>query len=337
PCQSFSTGGGRAGLSDPRGNLIFEYIRLISEVRPRMFVLENVASLITTAIRHRPIAERPGKKWNLASYSRPSRDPVSSGKNQPLPLAWDEQSGSAIKYLLETLRETLGYSVSFGVLDSADYGAPQHRMRFVMFGSRDGKAPELPKPTHGPSAGKNYATVRDAIFDLVEDPGEGAAYTPGVREVFDLIPEGGNWRSLPPDVARAALGERSYIAGGGKTGFFRRLAWDKPSPTVTGRPNRKGSAMCHPAMSRPISVRESARLQGLPDSWTMAGSLSAHYTQIGNSVPIDLATAIGGVVNDHLNGIAPIEERTIGELIGEATTVLRSSARNNRPRVGKVA
>src|SRR5438132_1348555 len=55
PCQSFCPGGTRAALSDPRGNLIFEYLRLIGEVRPKRFVLENVANLVTAAIRHRPI------------------------------------------------------------------------------------------------------------------------------------------------------------------------------------------------------------------------------------------------------------------------------------------
>lgn len=337
PCQSFSTGGGRAGLSDPRGNLIFEYVRLIDEVRPRVFVLENVASLINTAIRHRPIADRPGKNWNLAAYSHAPQNTGRRKRSEPAPLAWDEQSGSALKYLLEVVSETLGYNVSFGVLDAADFGAPQHRMRFVMLGSREGEAPALPTPTHGPSCTARFATVRDAIQDLVESPGPGAAYTPAVREVFDLVPEGGNWRSLPTQTARAALGERSYAAGGGKTGFFRRLAWDKPSPTVTGRPNRKGSAMCHPEASRPISAHESARLQGFPDDWTWVGSLSAKYTQVGNAVPVALAEAVGRTVADHLAGIAPTETRGAASLIDVATTELRSRARNNRPRAERAA
>ncbi len=57
PCQSFSPGGKRAGLNDPRGNLIYEYFRLVSEIRPRYFVMENVANLITAALNHRPIIE----------------------------------------------------------------------------------------------------------------------------------------------------------------------------------------------------------------------------------------------------------------------------------------
>ena len=74
PCQSFCPGGKRAALSDPRGNLIYTYLRLVDQVRPRHFLLENVANLVTAAIRHRPIAHRPGKKWNLSSYHHDPRD-----------------------------------------------------------------------------------------------------------------------------------------------------------------------------------------------------------------------------------------------------------------------
>ena len=72
PCQSFCPGGNRAALNDPRGNAIFEYLRLVSEVRPKTFVLENVANLVTAAVRHRPIADRPGQSWNLSLRSEVS-------------------------------------------------------------------------------------------------------------------------------------------------------------------------------------------------------------------------------------------------------------------------
>jgi DNA (cytosine-5)-methyltransferase 1 len=327
PCQSFSTGGGRAGLSDPRGNLIFEYMALIGRVRPKAFVLENVANLITAAVRHRPIAERPGKRWNLSSYSTAN---ASDPEGNFPPLASDELSGSAVRYLMDTLEETLGYTVSVGVLDAAEYGAPQHRMRFVMVGGRDGKAPTLPAPTHGPRGSRPFATVRDAIWALQEDPGPGSAYTDPVRAVFDQVPEGGNWRSLPPDVARAALGERSYAAGGGKTGFYRRLSWDRPAPTITGRPNRKGSALCHPTASRPLSVKECARIQGFPDTWRIAGSVGDQYLQIGNAVPVALGTAIGRTMTEFLNGSSAIETRDVDEMIRDATNALRATARNKR-------
>jgi len=74
PCQSFSSGGKRMSLADARGNLIYEYLRLINEVKPRYFILENVANLTTAAIRHRPIRRRPGRHWSLKRYDTGWRD-----------------------------------------------------------------------------------------------------------------------------------------------------------------------------------------------------------------------------------------------------------------------
>lgn len=248
PCQSFCPGGTRAALQDPRGNPIFEYLRLVAEARPRRFVLEKVANLVTAAVRHRPIADRPGRSWNLASYSKAAQPRLLSGDGR-LPLEPDEQSGSALRMLLETAIAELGYTVVFAGLDAAAFGAPQRRHRFVMLGDRDGAVPALPTPTHGPG-GRPECTLRDAIEDLLGDPGPGSQYTNQTRAVFDLVTPGGNWRDLPLEVAIAALGERSYRAGGGKTGFFRRLSWDQPAPTITGRANRKGSAARTPSLEQ---------------------------------------------------------------------------------------
>jgi len=107
------------------------------------------------------------------------------------------------------------------------------------------------------------------------------------------------------------MGERSYVAGGGKMGFFRRLAWDEPSPTITGRSNRKGSALCHPEQSRPLSVHECARLQGFPDDWHFVGSAAAQYQQIGNAVPVALGMAVGRMMSQYLDGCGEVETRTV--------------------------
>jgi DNA (cytosine-5)-methyltransferase 1 len=326
PCQSFSPGGSRAALNDPRGNLIFEYLRLIAEVRPKRFVLENVSQLLTAAISHRPIAERPGKSWNLSSYSRAEQSSLLPDGG-PAPLSEDEQSGSAIRFLLRTVLADLGYGIVFGVLNSASFGASQRRLRLVMVGDRDGSPPDLPMPTHGEGL-LPERTVRDAIADLESDPGPGSEYTPAVREIFDLVPAGGNWRDLPPEVARAAMGERSYAAGGGKTGFFRRLDWDRPSPTITGKPNRKGSALCHPAASRPLSVRECARIQGFPDDWEFAGSMNQQYLQVGNAVPVPLGEAIGRTCT----AAGRRGARPSTEMLADAIEVIRGAARNTRAR-----
>ena len=327
PCKSFCPGGKRAALSDPRGNLIYIYLRLIGQVRPRYFLLENVANLVTAALRHRPIAERPGKKWNLSEYHDSSRN---HGDNAAA-MEPDELSGSAIRQVFSDLSD-LGYALNFAVVDAAAYGAPQHRLRFIMLGSREGPALPIPKPDHGERTAEQlpWATVRDAIFDLREHPGPHSIYTPDVARYFELIPPGGNWRQLPKELQRKALGHAYFSAGGGKTGFYRRLAWDLPAPTITGRANRKGSALCHPESVRPLSVRECARLQGFPDAWAFDGSMSDQYLQVGNAVPVYLGRAIGRAILHGSQCNAQHESDSVDIMLFNAINCLRRSARNKR-------
>lgn len=331
PCQSFCSGGKRAGLSDPRGNLIYVYLKLINEVRPRFFVLENVANIVTSALRHRPIAQRPGKHWNLSVYNGNK----GHGDNSAPAMEPDELSGSAIRQIISDVTG-LGYHLSFSVVDAAEYGAPQHRFRFLMFGARDSQAPMIPAQTHGDQILKRmpYGTVRDAIYDLKEKPGPHSKYTPEVAKFFAMVPPGGNWRDLPKALQLEALGKASLSAGGGKTGFYRRLCWDSPSPTITGRANRKGSALCHPEAIRPLSVRECARLQGFPDEWVFTGSMNRQYLQIGNAVPVQLGNAIGQAIlatDQRVDRQARQNSFDLEQALTAAVKKLRASARNKRP------
>ena len=246
PCQSFSSGGKRASLADPRGNLIYEYLRLIDEIRPQYFVFENVANLTTAALRHRPIAERPGKHWSLKRYD--SRQNCKEGDAPALQP--DELSGSAIRKLLRDVKR-LKYEVVFAVLDAADYGAPQHRLRFIMIGARDGPAPRLPDASHGrPGSGLHpFRTVRQAISDLQQDSGPGSQYTAAVRRYFSLVPAGGNWRDLPLSLQPEALGgswgqaeaRRGSTAGSPGTPL-RRLSSRAPTARVALFATRRKSA-----------------------------------------------------------------------------------------------
>lgn len=329
PCQPFSSGGKRAALSDPRGNLIYEYIRLVAEVRPRYFVLENVANLTTAALRHRPISERPGKRWNLRHYEKRN---VGEGDGAS-PLDADEMAGSALRQILTDM-EALGYYITFAVVDAADYGAPQHRLRFVMLGARDYPPPALPAPSHGPGHAP-YVTVKQAIGHLLDVPGPHSQYTDGVRSYFDLVPPGGNWRSLPKCLQEGAMGG-AFNSGGGKTGFFRRLSWDTPAPTITGRANRKGSALCHPAESRPLSVLECAALQGFPGDWKLHGAMNNQYMQVGNAVPVHLGRAIGEAIAAHEMTVRARRtackawDPDVDQMLADAMKRVRSAGRNKR-------
>ena len=100
----------------------------------------------------------------------------------------------------------------------------------------------------------------------------------------------------------------SFYLGGGKTGMARRLAMDEPSLTLTCAPAQKQTERCHPTQTRPLTIREYARIQTFPDEWNFEGTLSARYKQIGNAVPVNLAYAIGRslvrLVND-INAMHP--------------------------------
>jgi DNA (cytosine-5)-methyltransferase 1 len=109
---------------------------------------------------------------------------------------------------------------------------------------------------------------------------------------MELIPEGGYWRDLPLNLQKKYMAG-SFELGGGKTGMARRLSWSEPSLTLTCNPAQKQTERCHPKETRPLTVREYARIQTFPDDWEFVGSTSSQYKQIGNAVPVNLGYHVG--------------------------------------------
>ena len=122
------------------------------------------------------------------------------------------------------------------------------------------------------------------------------------KKVLDLVPPGGYWRDLPEDVAKAYMG-KSYYSGGGRTGMARRISWDEPSLTLTCSPAQNQTERCHPDETRPFTVREYARIQSFPDTWSFDCNTSNAYKQIGNAVPVNMAKAVGLSIVNILNQI----------------------------------
>lgn len=289
PCQPFSTAGKRLGTNDPRGSLFMEFIHVIRVALPRFFVMENVKGLLSAAIKHRPIKER-GQR----------------------PLEPDERPGSAFEVIKQTFAD-LGYKIVYGLLDAAHYGVPQFRERLIIIGSRDHEDVFLPKPTHfqlHQDPAFRWKTLRDAIEDLENDPGECATFSEERLRFLRMIPMGGNWRDLPEELIPIAMGG-AYKSGGGKAGFYRRLDYDQPSPTLVTSPVQKATMLCHPTQDRPLSVREYARIQQFPDDWVIEGSLNDCYRQIGNAVPVGLGKAIGQTLVAVAQGNAMIKTRRL--------------------------
>ncbi|AFY90779.1 DNA cytosine methyltransferase [Chroococcidiopsis thermalis] len=291
PCQPFSTAGKRGSVIDPRGSLFMDFIRIVEQLQPRFFVMENVRGLLSAPIRHRPHLQR--------------------GMGYP-PLEQDEMQGSALQVVLAEMK-SLGYQVVYNLLEAADYGVPQNRERVIFIGSRESEAVTFPLPTHSNSGISlpKWHTLQDALINLNDPQPEYTPYSNSRLKYLKLLKGGQNWRNLPDELKKEAMGG-AYNSGGGKVGFYRRLSWNKPSPTVTTSPYQKATDMCHPEELRPLSVRECAKIQTFPDDWIFYGSTASKYRQIGNAVPILLAQAIG----KHLYKLLQ-EEKTAGIQIFE--------------------
>lgn len=193
--------------------------------------------------------------------------------------------GKTLKTMVSVLSD-LGYTVHYRVLRSQFFDVPQKRERLIIIGARQDLGLDVVFPQE-----KSYTVPLYAALAGVPES-EGATYNEKKRAVMDLVPPGGYWRDLPIDIQKEYMGASFYL-GGGKTGMARRLSMDEPSLTLTCNPAQKQTERCHPSETRPLSVREYARIQCFPDSWEFVGSVAAQYKQIGNAVPVNLGYHVG--------------------------------------------
>jgi DNA (cytosine-5)-methyltransferase 1 len=300
PCQSFSTAGKRGSVQDVRGTLLWDYLRFVEEFQPKFFLMENVRGLLSAALKHRPIKDRPTPN-------------IRNGKE--LPLEAEEEAGSVVRLFCKDLEKIRGgYHMDCYEVNAVNYGAPQIRERALFIGNRLGVQLDFPSPTHGVIDNNLEAdlfskanhelipwkTIRDAIGDLNEINPEIMDFSPRKKSFLSLVPEGGNWRSLPEKLQAESMG-KAFFAKGGRSGWWRRLTYDLPSPTLVTMPNHASTSLCHPVETRPLTVREYARIQGFPDEWEFAGKTAEKYAQIGNAVPVRLAEIAGGMISKALS------------------------------------
>jgi DNA (cytosine-5)-methyltransferase 1 len=149
----------------------------------------------------------------------------------------------------------------------------------IIFGVRDDLDVDICFPNE-----RNYIVpLKEALVDVPLSHGQ--RYPKRKADILDMIPEGGYWRNLPITIQREYMG-KSFHADGGKTGIARRLSWDDPCLTLTCSPAQKQTERCHPSETRPLTVREYARIQCFPDDWQFVGAMTSQYKQIGNAVPV---------------------------------------------------
>ena len=269
PCRGFSVSNRRSrSLDNPLNSLYKEFFRFIKALKPQIFLLENVVGLKTLA------------------------------------------QGAVLHDILN-LGKKYGYTVCSTIVNSEDSGVPQRRKRLVIIGTKHGHVQHLEMK-------KRTVTVREAIEDLpilqngnktdlmeYSKQNNLSEYQKMMRktsmhivpnnfvtknsdlvvERYKHIPPGGNWKSIPTELMGNYTNTKNCHGW-----IYYRLKWDEPSIVIS---NFRKNMLIHPEQNRGLSVREAARLQSFPDSFSFFGALGSQQQQIANAVPPLLAEEIG--------------------------------------------
>lgn len=202
--------------------------------------------------------------------------------------------GRTLSTMIRALDE-IGYNVAYKVLRAQYLDVPQKRERIIILAVRK----DLDLPLLFPREKDYIISLKEALVNVPIS--DGSKYPDSKKKIMKLIPPGGYWKDLPLEIQKSYMGA-SYYHTGGRTGMARRLSWDEPSLTLTTSPAQKQTERCHPEETRPLTVREYARLQTFPDEWEFFGSTASQYKQIGNAVPVNMGFHIGEALISMLKG-----------------------------------
>ena len=305
PCQGFSTSNRsrKAQSKEDRNKLINIFLDKLDEFCPKMFLIENVQ----------------GVQW-----TKPTQDmELSLMQDSLFPDLKVEIKPRSVEEFLVQKADKLGYYVWKQVLDAVDFGVPQHRIRFFLFGIRK----DLVKSRSYVNLdiylnnlkSLDKISVSRAIDDLPElDNGQrwqGEYYHPSddeyvkkmrlymangdlydhvttrhaayVIERYKKIPEGGNWRAIREEMINYKVVDNTH------NNIYRRLLSSRPANTIS---HYRKSMIIHPKQHRGLSFREACRLQSFPDWCRFEGTINDKQQQLANAVPPLMAGAVASAI-----------------------------------------
>lgn len=321
PCVAYSNSGKR-NSRDPRGHLFRDYVELVTNLKPKMFIMENVKGMLTIMHDKDDLTEEQ-KKLADAYYELEAQKIEMEQEKQSLSYKKrkgeeytedDEKEFNRLKTQIEKIKklikkkersvnefrinicdkivsifDNLGYQVEFKLLNSANYGVPQRRERVIFIGVQKslGVNIEYPTQTHNPNGddGLNkWVSVKEAINDLAD------------------IPENAKFSQIYTVHSNEFIGKIRKTQVGSSVNpkyseAFYRCEPDKPSPTVK---ENHGAVFVHYEKNRVMTPRELARLQSFPDSFVFKGGKSSILKQLGNAVPCGLSMALEKSVRNML-------------------------------------
>ncbi|MFT4691966.1 MAG: DNA (cytosine-5)-methyltransferase 1 [Limisphaerales bacterium] len=258
PCQAFSSSGKQLSVLDARGKLVHEFLRIVDELKPKMFLFENVRGLVT------------------------ARD--SSG-----------EPGGVICDLLDQFH-AIGYSCRTILLNSADFGSFQRRVRCFILASRQGLAPLFPEPTHQRIPDflfPKWKTLGEFLHQSADNDANNYTYpTEVLGKHLSKIPDGSGIKSK---------GKAEPTRPGGHWGYRQgTFIADQglPARTVTGSASQDW--IRHEGILRRLTLNEVMLLQGFPEDWHILGTKAQKYKQVGNAVPAVFGELLGAIVRRHL-------------------------------------
>jgi len=303
PCQAYSMAGLR-DPNDPRGRLFEDYVEIVKELQPKIFVMENVKGILTMKHDKEELSEEGKERLKELRDAEKEKAELlllrKQSKNNSERYKFTEADAKKIEDLKIKVKKLkirlghyqekvtdqiinrfdgLGYDVKFKLLNSADYGVPQKRERVIFIGKKKNGKITHPEPTHserGESGLKKWISVKEAIGDL-EDKDEDIEFNHILTSHNEEFTE--KIKNTP--VGKSVFGNYSDA-------FFKSYP-NQPSRTVK---ENHGGVFVHYKHNRVMTPRELARLQSFPDDFIFEGSKSKQLIQIGNAVPVGLAKAI---------------------------------------------
>lgn len=272
PCQSWSSAGHQKGFDDPRGRLFEDYLRVARDLDVRWLLFENVRGLIT---------------------ARGS----------------DGVAGSALSAIRRALFDA-GWQTRVELVNAADYGVPQRRVRVILVGYRQGDEPSLPSPTHSERDRTlvPWVSLEQCLSSIPPVHGSEVIRPSGkLAQQLELVPPGSGVKSPGKQETTRPGGHWGYKQGA----FVADVR--RPARTVTASSQQDWIRDPVHGLRR-LTPRECAAIQTFPLDWLIHGRPLDQYRQIGNAVPPLLAKHIGAALLAHVHSSKQAPPLTLSDV-----------------------